>query len=101
MISPDDSRNTIDCGDYYIIQPQFEWWEGEYLSGKKMQEGFPYTSDSNPVFLSVEEMKKLVDEHIKALEAAQCEYKTGEENKENENNHNRGGLNWTKFSAPA
>jgi UDP-N-acetylglucosamine 4,6-dehydratase len=65
MISADDSRNTLEFEDYYIIKPDFEWWkESNHLGGKPVSPGFSYGSETNPNFLSMEQLKELVDEYI-------------------------------------
>lgn len=66
MISEDDARSTIEYEDYYIIQPEFVWWKKEaYISengGKKVKEGFSYSSDKNTWWLSVDELKHMIRE---------------------------------------
>ncbi len=61
MISSDDARNTLEFDDYYIIKPNFEWWDSKnYQNGKAVPEGFSYTSNTNPNFLSIDQMKELI-----------------------------------------
>lgn len=66
MISVDDARNTVDCDDYYIIQPDFVWWDREqYLKkngGRRVPEGFSYSSDKNNWWLSVEDLRRMIKE---------------------------------------
>lgn len=65
MISTDDARNTIELENYYIIKPDFKWWDGNnYLEGKPVAEGFSYNSNTNPRFLNIEEMKELIKEFL-------------------------------------
>ena len=64
MITEEDSRNTYEYKDTYIIYPQFDWWNlKEHFTegGTKVQEGFRYASDKNDKWLSVEELKKLMN----------------------------------------
>lgn len=62
MISPDDARNAIELEGGYIIQPQFDWWNAKnYPEGKKVPDGFSYSSNTNPNFLSIEQMKELIN----------------------------------------
>ncbi|HWI47284.1 MAG TPA: UDP-N-acetylglucosamine 4,6-dehydratase (inverting), partial [Rummeliibacillus sp.] len=35
MITEDDARHTIEFDDYYVIQPEFNWWSAEYSKGSK------------------------------------------------------------------
>ena len=54
MITKDDSRHTYDYGDYYVIYPAFEWF---------IEDGFEYDSGNNSEWLSVEEIRQLLDEY--------------------------------------
>jgi UDP-N-acetylglucosamine 4,6-dehydratase/5-epimerase len=60
MISAPDSRRTVDMGTYYVIQPDMEWWAEERLDGTPVPEGFSYSSDTNPVSLTVDELRTMV-----------------------------------------
>jgi len=61
MITEDDSRHTLDLDAFYMITPQFAWWDaGTYVGGKSVPEGFSYCSDTNPHRLTVEEVRDLV-----------------------------------------
>jgi UDP-N-acetylglucosamine 4,6-dehydratase len=61
MIGEDDARRTLDMGDYYVVQPDFPWWEnGRLTGGRAMPDGFSYQSDTNPVRLSVTEVRELL-----------------------------------------
>ena len=61
MISPDDSRNTIEFNDCYILKPDFEWWDSKHHSGGNfVSEGFSYASNTNPDVLNIEQMKELI-----------------------------------------
>ncbi len=67
MISVDDARNTLEFEDYYIIKPQFNWWDDKsHEYGKPVSDNFSYTSNNNPKFLDINEMVKLVEEHLRA-----------------------------------
>lgn len=63
MITEDDARHTIEFDDYYVIQPEFNWWPVDYGNGSKpLPEGFHYVSNENTKWLSVEELRELVKE---------------------------------------
>ena len=65
MISEDDARNVEEFDDYYVVKPHFAWWgEGRLqgIRGKKVPKGFRYDSDTNDKWLTVEELRRLVDE---------------------------------------
>jgi UDP-N-acetylglucosamine 4,6-dehydratase/5-epimerase len=62
MIMEDDARHTIEFDDYYAILPELTWANlDQYKNGKKLPEGFSYTSDNNTEWLEVEELKQLVE----------------------------------------
>ncbi len=63
LISQDESRHTLELEDMYIIQPAFPWWQVEnWKNAKPVSEGFTYASNTNPHWLSIEELKKLINE---------------------------------------
>lgn len=63
MITEDDARHTIEFDDYYVIQPEFNWWAEENKVGSKpLASDFNYVSDTNPQWLTIEELQKLVEE---------------------------------------
>jgi len=97
MISPDDSRNALEFDNYYIIKPQFNWWdEKNYPSGKPVRGGFAYTSDANPVFLSIEQMREMIKEHMMALEDAQYIYKSNNGHIDKKKKKNENSYNWSR-----
>ncbi|HET8704905.1 MAG TPA: UDP-N-acetylglucosamine 4,6-dehydratase (inverting) [Pseudomonadales bacterium] len=66
MVPRDDSRNTIEFSDHFVIRPHSIYIEevdftknmlGE--SGRYVEEGFKYSSDNNPHFLTVDELRDL------------------------------------------
>jgi UDP-N-acetylglucosamine 4,6-dehydratase len=60
MINVSDARTTLDMGDHYVIQPQFDWWSNGHLPGSLVEDGFAYSSDANSRWLSVEELKGMI-----------------------------------------
>ena len=65
MISVNDSLNTIELKDRYVIVPNsryINWGKSDYLKkypqAKICKEGFNYNSENNPDFLSVGKLKK-------------------------------------------
>lgn len=65
MITETDCFNTIEFDDYFVITPTTKHWsEQEYAAefgGKLVAQGFKYSSDNNNHFLSIEELKELID----------------------------------------
>ena len=63
MIPRAASRHTIEFEDHYIIEADYDWWEKEnHPKGKKLEKEFEYNSGNNNQWLSVEEMRKLIEE---------------------------------------
>lgn len=66
MISRDDSLHTLEFDDHYVITPSINFiidnsYETNGLGevGQAVEQGFKYTSDSNPCFLSIDELQEL------------------------------------------
>ncbi|MDE1947079.1 MAG: UDP-N-acetylglucosamine 4,6-dehydratase (inverting) [Burkholderiales bacterium] len=68
MITASDSFNTVDLGSYYAILPSAGNYSIEDFCGKRgaqlVAPGFAYDSGSNPDFLSVEQLRRLIAEHV-------------------------------------
>lgn len=62
MITIDDARRTLDYGSYYVIQPEFPWWDNTKAEkGKVLPNGFSYASNTNNEWLSVEDLRYFVN----------------------------------------
>lgn len=69
LVSEDEARNTLELTDMYVIQPAHPWWRKENWNGAQaLPDGFRYTSDSNPSWLTPEELQELVDAGSAAAE---------------------------------
>lgn len=68
MITEMDSFNTLELDKYYVIAPSVPLWShDEYcktFKGKKVVQGFKYNSGTNPEFMTVEEIRASIREHI-------------------------------------
>lgn len=64
MITKEDARNTLEFDEYYIILPEvyFDHITHKYPSGKPVASDFEYHSGNNDRWLSVEDMRKLIEE---------------------------------------
>lgn len=62
MITKEDSLNTYEYDKHYIVYPHYTWWEEDRIipGGRKVEQGFSYSSDNNIQWLSVEELKELL-----------------------------------------
>ena len=68
MITSSDSFTTIDLGEYYAILPSDGRVQHCYreagINSSAVPQGFAYNSGSNPEFLSVEQLRALIREHV-------------------------------------
>ncbi len=68
MITSSDSFFTYDLGKYYAIIPQIPRWPidkfVDAFNAKKVEEGFTYNSGSNHEWVSVEELRTLIVNHV-------------------------------------
>ncbi|MCK9280016.1 MAG: UDP-N-acetylglucosamine 4,6-dehydratase (inverting) [Melioribacteraceae bacterium] len=79
MITEADAMNTIEFDNYYVILPSaqlglaenLKLWDTEKFrkessgkEGKICDTGFKYNSGTNKDFLTVDDIKKLIDEHV-------------------------------------
>ena len=63
LISEDESRQTIDVGDMYVIIPHHPWWQiDDYANGQRLPDGFRYASNVNSTKLSISELRRLLEE---------------------------------------
>lgn len=70
MITSSDSPNTVDLGSYYAILPSAGAYSvDDYCAktgGKLVEPGFAYDSGGNHDFLSVSQLRALINEHVLA-----------------------------------
>ncbi len=63
MVPEDDARRTIEFDNFFIIQPEQNFWnisETSHIGGKICQEGFSYSSDTNTQWLKTQDIHKMV-----------------------------------------
>jgi UDP-N-acetylglucosamine 4,6-dehydratase len=64
MIGSEDAPHTFEYDSYYKILPAIHNWssdENRIKGGKKVEEGFTYTSDNNKEWMAIEELKAWID----------------------------------------
>jgi len=68
MITSSDSFSTYDLGKYFVILPQATNWGLdefiEHFKAIKVSEGFNYNSGTNTEWLSVNQLRSLIKEHV-------------------------------------
>lgn len=64
MITKEDARNTLEFDNYYIILPEIDLENiiHKYPKGKPVTKDFEYHSGNNTQWLSIEDMRKLIEE---------------------------------------
>jgi UDP-N-acetylglucosamine 4,6-dehydratase len=61
LVSEDEARNTLEVGDMYVIQPAHPWWRTDsWGKGTPLPDGFRYASDTNPVWLTTEQLQEWI-----------------------------------------
>jgi len=74
MITSNDSFNTVDLGKYFAILPSDSQYSVESYcvahGGKPVPPGYAYDSGSNTDFLTVEQLRQLIAEHVTDPEAS-------------------------------
>lgn len=68
MITPSDSFYTYDVGKYYAILPTTPRWSTEEFQAtfkaKKVEQGFSYNSGTNTEWVSVEDLRRYITDHV-------------------------------------
>ncbi len=68
MITESDALNTLDCGSHYVILPaSLQHAEEEFVRhhrGRKVPQGFRYNSGTNESWLTVDQIRQLVRQHL-------------------------------------
>ena len=61
LVTEEDGRNTVIHNGMYVIMPAYSWWETQnYTKGRRLPEGFVYTSNNNDQWLSVDDLRKII-----------------------------------------
>ena len=73
LIPADEAHRTMEYGDHFVIQPDFDWRQDKYApppGGKPCAAGFSYRSDTNPQFLSVSELRSQIEAYCQEHDLA-------------------------------
>lgn len=68
MVTREDSMTTYEYDKHFIVYPHMEWWNHNKIQpgGRKVEQGFEYSSGTNSEWLDVEQLRELlktVEEH--------------------------------------
>lgn len=60
MVTREDSMLTYEYDKHFIVYPHFDWWDTNKIrsGGKKVEQGFEYSSGTNTEWLGVEDITK-------------------------------------------
>lgn len=63
LITAQEAIHTKDMGTYYIIEPEFSFWNKEnHKDGKQLPPDFSYTSDNNDVWITKEQLQEMISD---------------------------------------
>jgi UDP-N-acetylglucosamine 4,6-dehydratase len=63
LLAEDEARNAIELGDMFVVKPAHPWWSSDnWDEGHPLAEGYRYGSDSNSQWLTVDDLRLLVEE---------------------------------------
>lgn len=61
LISAEENLHTVEFDNMFLIQPLYPWWDAKpWHGGRSLPPDFRYTSDTNPWWLSPEELRELL-----------------------------------------
>ncbi|HBX69300.1 MAG TPA: UDP-N-acetylglucosamine 4,6-dehydratase (inverting), partial [Chloroflexi bacterium] len=63
MISRDESRSTVELEDRFVVEPVGHlWFRHDWsVEGRRVEDGFKYTSDNNTEWLTAAQIRELVE----------------------------------------
>lgn len=66
MITKEDSATTYEYDKHYIIYPHYNWWNNNKIleGGKRVIDGFEYSSGNNVEWLSIEQLRELLSQKL-------------------------------------
>jgi len=61
LLTEDEARHTKEYDTYFVIEPELKFWKkNKKNGGQELPEGFRYSSDTNTVWLSIDDLKKMI-----------------------------------------
>lgn len=63
LISEDESRTTVELDKMFVVQPAEALWFGYFWKekGRALPDGYRYASNSNPEWLTIAELKRIIE----------------------------------------
>lgn len=63
LLSEDEARHSIELDSSFVITPMHPWWKGQTLpEGRRLAQGFCYTSYNNAHWLTLDQLRELIGE---------------------------------------
>ena len=60
LLTSEESRHTKEFDDYFIIEPEFSFWNNSnHMEGKSASEFFDYSSDNNKQWIDKNQIEEL------------------------------------------
>jgi UDP-N-acetylglucosamine 4,6-dehydratase len=66
LLTEQEARHSVEMGNYYVVLPEFlpkERFQKYFDFGKKLESGFRYGSENNKEWLTIEEIKGLLENY--------------------------------------
>jgi UDP-N-acetylglucosamine 4,6-dehydratase len=61
LINEDEARSTVEREDMYVVTPTSTLWQRDLqYEGRPIPDGFRYASDTNPLWLTLEEIREMI-----------------------------------------
>ncbi|MCS6927384.1 MAG: UDP-N-acetylglucosamine 4,6-dehydratase (inverting) [Candidatus Binatia bacterium] len=67
LLTEEEARHTLEFEDFFVVQPGsfLRWWNNRHLNGgRPLPEGFRYSSETNDQWLSVHELRHMVEGNV-------------------------------------
>jgi len=68
MIPEDEATRTLEFENFFVIQPNMNWWKSEKIheesGGRHCPKGFSYSSDNNELWLDSEMTSKFINDFL-------------------------------------
>lgn len=62
LITTYEARRAKEFKDYYVIEPEFEWWDTKHQKGgRSLPQNFVYSSDKNTSWLTQKKLLSMLD----------------------------------------
>lgn len=62
LVSEDEARHAVEFDDMFVLEPLHPWWRTPtWEGGRRPAEGFSYSSENNDQWLSVDDIRRLLE----------------------------------------